>query len=106
MNGWLRIYIVLTAMWGGWFGYQAWDGNRQESKAMGYLVGMAYEAAQGKKSAYNQTELQDWADEQRGRRDFALKALPIIPLGLPVFYFLVMWIAQGFKRKPLEAREE
>jgi hypothetical protein len=101
MGGWLRLYIVICAVWAGWFGYAAYDANKQHKKATSFLQMDAFDRKEKGSSPWNREELGEWAGEQLARRDFAFKALPVTPLGLPIVYWVAWWIVAGFrKRRP------
>jgi hypothetical protein len=99
-TGWVRIYLVATVLWPGWFGHELYDAHKQRAPALDFLATYQLDVAQNRTSAYNGVELGEWAGEQLARERFAFKALPVIPLGLPIAYLVVLWISRGFKKKP------
>jgi hypothetical protein len=61
-----------------------------------YRTSCAFSIAQGRQCAYNDNELAEWAGEQLKRQQFAMTALPLVPLGLPLVFFAGLWIWRGF----------
>jgi hypothetical protein len=99
-HGFLRLYLVVAAFWLIGFGYTAYDANRQMSIASREMKGAdaLYRDSGWTDEFWNKTyrDQQEQWDEQKGRRTFALYALPLFPVGAPILYLISMWIIAGF----------
>jgi hypothetical protein len=114
-KGLLRLYLVLTVIWVAAFGYiayhananseqfahRAWEWNQKADQAAKDPAEASFERRFGGEGFYGQTaaEMSGWSEKESERRDFAFYMLPLLPVGLPVLYLVVVWITAGF-RKP------
>jgi hypothetical protein len=97
MSGWLRIYLVATVLWVGWFGYELYDANHQRARALDYMQTCKNAYALHQLCAYDLNELGQDAGEQLRREQISMKALPVIPVGLPIVFLVVLWVLRGFR---------
>jgi hypothetical protein len=79
-RGLFRLYVVLTMLWIGWFGYEIYAAQRSASKATDYIQMYDYERQIGRVPAFNRSELVVWQIQQTKRRETALQALLVFPL--------------------------
>jgi hypothetical protein len=97
-----RIYILLTVPWIAALCYVAYSSHVESVRSHGWaIVWMDSQAKATKdRTGENFSSLIDMhLDEYqaaRHRRNRALIALPVIPIGLPLLWLAVSWIAAGF----------
>ena len=100
-RGFLRLYLVVAAFWLIGFGYTAYDANHQMSSALSRMESASADFRAGRASQLTTLaknhELSDRYDEQRKRRNLALYALALFPVGAPTLYLIAMWILAGFR---------
>ena len=96
--GLVRLYLVIVCVWLGWFGYAAYDANRQLNRAQEFLRASDAEKRRGHPIAYDQSDVEAWLTDQTERRSLALWALPLFPIGAPVLYLVGMWILARLRR--------
>jgi hypothetical protein len=97
-RGLFRLYVVLTMLWIGWFGYEIYAAQRSASKATDYIQMYDYERQIGRVPAFNRSELVVWQIQQTKRRETALQALLVFPLLAPVLFFIGNWVIRSFRR--------
>ena len=99
-RGFLRLYLVVAAFWLIGFGYTAYDADHQMSSALRRMESASADFRAGRASQLTtlakNDELSDRYDEQRKRRNLALYALALFPVGAPILYLISMWIIAGF----------
>jgi hypothetical protein len=99
-KGLLRLYFVLVIPWVLVLGYIAYDNHnwyvsyRETSRE--WLVKV--ESAPDRQD-YRSIHEADvfWRDKLLDRRNAALVALPVLPIGLPVLWLAFVWISSGFR---------
>jgi len=94
----LKIYLVAASVWLSWFGYAAYDANRQIGRAQEFLHASDAEKRSGHPISYNQDDVAVWLTDQTDRRSRALRSLPVFPIGVPVLYLIGMRIFVGLRR--------
>lgn len=40
-----------------------------------------------------------WRDKLKERRNMALTALPVLPIGLPILWLVFVWVRSGFRHE-------
>jgi len=98
-RGLFRLYIVFAICWGGWFGYQFFDANKQYDRAGMYLETIRRESAAGKPSAYIYSDTVVWQNEQSRRAVDAGKFGIWGLIGGLVLLFVSRWVVSGFNPK-------
>jgi hypothetical protein len=97
MRGWLRLYLVISVVWVGWFGYDLYDAHKQRASALDFMQTCNNAYTLHQLCAHDVNDLSKWAGDELARERFAVKALPIVPAGLPIVFFVALWIRRGFK---------
>lgn len=115
-RGFLRLYILMTISWAAVFGYLAYRSNYQVSRWQGEAdtwlarvnrikidpaaaqVDKTLMMAVGESAESMFNGAIEERDKYRQRRVYALTALPLVPLGLPLFWLAFVWAAAGFQK--------
>jgi hypothetical protein len=97
-RGLFRLYLVLSILWVGWFGYVIYESSRSASAAGGFIETYNYDQRIGRPSAYDILDLVTWQNQAVERQKTAVKAILALPILAPVLYFVCGWIVRGFRR--------
>jgi hypothetical protein len=115
-KGLLRLYLVLSIPWALGLGYVAYDSHQgyvsYRETAHEWLAKLE-EAQDDPKAAAREQTLKRatgddyrsmfdnnifWRDKLQDREKLALKALPILPIGLPILWLAFVWVKARFRR--------
>jgi hypothetical protein len=122
-RGFLRLYLALAIPWLAYFGYTVIDAGREYDRLQNKIQFDRDELAKPHVARVPHEprnifdvipstidlemvpvlkdqilELEDLKLEQGARGRFALKAIPIVPLGAPILFLVVAWVVSGFRR--------
>ena len=97
-RGLFRLYLVLSVLWVGWFGYEIYDSGRSVTAARDFIQTYNNERRLGRPSAYDIAELVKWQSQESARQKSAERAVLAFPVLVPILYFLCNWIVRGFRR--------
>jgi len=115
-RGLLRIYVLLAVPWLCGFGYLAYSSyhaslrwqdlaktwQQKMEQAQSDPTAMAVENAMRRAVGETSETMLNGAIEEQDKSQrtlhFALAALPMIPLGLPILYIAFLWVVAGFRR--------
>ena len=103
-RGLLRLYILLVVPWVGILGYIAYDAHGTYLTFTRYVAGhvRSHEnipITQLGADYFTTMRISAQAgDAARQRRDNALIALPVIPIGLPLLWLAFLWVSAGFRQ--------
>ena len=100
-KGLLRLYLVLAVPWILVLSYIAYDNHRwyvsYRETSREWLAKI--DAAPDREDYRSEhADIVAWRDKLQERRDMALTALPVLPIGLPVLWLAFVWVSSGFRR--------
>ncbi len=102
----LRLYLIISVIWVGCFGYAIYDSYRQYRSTYDRVDALdkslldrwrTYERFPAGSLA-KRNELKAALAEQAGRVDSAVTLLPLVPVGAPLLYFITGLIIAGFRK--------
>lgn len=97
-RGFVRIFIVFSLAWVSWFGWQAYDANKQVSKAEGWLLTIEQDLKLGRQPAWDKYETYSWKLEQQRRLESSIQTGLLGEAGGLLVLLAVSWIVRGFKQ--------
>lgn len=95
-KGLMRLYLVLTIPWAITFGYLAYDAQRVYAYNRDFTELVDSHPGTDRKYYMQAAVLRD---QFHIERDWALKWLAVVPLGLPLLIGAFVWISAGFRPK-------